>query len=226
MPRRRKSPSKVDLQAVLRFISAADGIGYAPLIAWIMATFGCRERAAKDNISILVKSRWVEALRNPDDRRRKRYVLTEKACSDMRGHFGEGALKRGRRRYSTCLNRAARRRQRLRIPAADELADALEDETRRLFGGLTYAELTQPLGPGGRLPFQVPMRKRPRFDARLREELLGERPATAGDESRLCTGPRCKVLGERSRAIVDEASFERRLREELLGERSAVDDDT
>jgi DNA-binding MarR family transcriptional regulator len=224
MPRRRKSPSKVDLQAVLCFIGAAKGFGYGPLVAWIMATFGCCERAAKDNVSILVKGRWVAALQDPADRRRRRYVLTEKGRSDMRGHFGEGALRRGRRRYSTCLSGTARRRQALRIEAVDELADALENETRHLFGGLTYAELTQ-LGPDGRLPFRVRRRTRPRFDAPLRAELLGERSPAPGDKAGLCAYPREELLAERSLEIRDRLTFDTRLRAELLGERSAVQDD-
>jgi DNA-binding MarR family transcriptional regulator len=188
MPRRRKSPSKIDLQALLRFIAASpDGIRYAPLVTWITATFGCRERAAKDNISILVKGAWVSALPMPEDRRRKRYIVTEKGRSDMRGHFGEGALRRGRRRYSTCLSGAARRRQAARVNGMNELEEALENEPRRLFGGLTYAELTQPLGADGRpprllvRPLSVRTRARSRFEARLREELLGERSAVGED---------------------------------------------
>ena len=70
-----------------------------------------------------------------------------------------GALRRGRRRYSTCLSGAARRRQAARIEAIDELAETLENETRRLFGGLTLAELTPPLGADGRPP---PLRLRTR----------------------------------------------------------------
>lgn len=225
MARRRRSQSKVDLQAVLRFIAAADGVGYAPLVAWIMVTFGCRERAAKDNISVLVKGRWVAALQDPDDRRRRRYVVTEKGRSDMDGHFGEGALRRGRRRYSTCLSGAARRRQALRVEAVDELAEALEDEGRRLFGGLTYAELTQPLSPNGRLPFRAPRRTRTRFETRLREELLGERPATGDGGSPSFARRHEELLGERLPVSSDKLSFEARLRAELLGERTAVGDD-
>jgi hypothetical protein len=96
MARRRKSPAKIDLQAVLRFIADADdGVEYTPLITWIMATFGCHERAAKDNISILGRGGWVAALAIPDDRRRKRYIVTDKAaptCVDTsaRAHSGAG----------------------------------------------------------------------------------------------------------------------------------------
>jgi DNA-binding MarR family transcriptional regulator len=222
MPRRRKSPSKVDLQAVLLFMDAAEGVGYGGLVVWIMTTFGCCERAAKDNVSILVKGRWIAALQDPADRRRRRYVLTEKGRSDMRGHFGEGALRRGRRRYSTCLSGTARRRQALRIEAVDELADALENETRHLFGGLTYTELIQ-LGPNDRLPFRVRRRRRPGFDGRLREELLGEGPVTGDHESRLWARPRAERLEEGAAVIVDPSTFDRRLRAELLGQRSAKD---
>jgi DNA-binding MarR family transcriptional regulator len=127
MARRRRSPSKIDLQAVLRFIAAADNVGYTPLITWITTTFACRERAAKDNLSVLVQGGWVAAVPVPDDRRRRRYVVTEKGRADMRGVFGEGALKRGRRRYSTCLSGGARRRQAARrVQGPSELAEALE----------------------------------------------------------------------------------------------------
>jgi hypothetical protein len=90
MRRRRKSPSQVDLQAVLRFIAATDGVAYTPLVALITATFGCRDRAAKDNISVLVKGGWLPPFGTRTTC--KRYVLTQKGRADMRRHFGEGAL--------------------------------------------------------------------------------------------------------------------------------------
>jgi hypothetical protein len=159
----------------------------------------------------------------PPDRRRRRYVLTEKGRSDLRGHFGEGALRRGRRRYSTCLSGTARRRQALRIEAVDELADAFENETRHLFGGLTKAELTQ-LGSNDLLQFRVHRRRRPGFDAFLRAELLGERSPAPGDEPGLCH-PREELLAEPSLEIRDSLTFDARLRAELLVEGSAVKDD-
>jgi hypothetical protein len=143
----------------------------------------------------------------------------------MGGYFGEGALRRGRRRYSTCLSGAARRCQALRVEAVDELAEAVEDEGRRLFGGLTFAELTQPLDPNGRLPFRIPLRTRTRFDARLRAELLGEHLAKVDDGPRSGARPRDEVLDERLPEFRDRLSFEARLRAELLGERAAIRSD-
>ena len=83
----------------------------------------------------------------------------ENGRSDMHGHFGEEALKLGR--YSTCLSGVARWHQAARVKAAEALAEAVENETRRFFGGITYAELTQPLGPNGRMPFRMPTRSGP-----------------------------------------------------------------
>lgn len=205
MARRRRSPSKVDLQKVLRFLAEASERDYDSLIIWIEETFGCRARAAKDNIAILVRGGWVAAVPVQDDHRRKRYTLTEKGRADMVGAFGEGALTRGRRRYSTCLSGDARRRQAARRAAGtNELVEALEANARRLFGGLTYAELTPPLGPDGKPPpLRLRTRKPSRFGARLRAELLGERSAVPDDKS----------------------GFGPRLRAELLGECSAVRED-
>jgi hypothetical protein len=66
----------------------------------------------------------------------------------------------------------------------NDFEKALENEARRLFGGLTYSELTPPLGADGRPPRLlvrpriVRGREGSRFEARRREELLGEGHAT------------------------------------------------
>jgi hypothetical protein len=100
-------------------------------------------------------------------------------------------------------------------------AEALENETRHLFGGLTKAELTQ-LGPDGRLPFHVRLRRRPGFDAFLRAELLGERSPAPRDEAGLSAHAREELLAEPSLKIRDRLTFDARLRAELLVEGSAV----
>jgi hypothetical protein len=76
----------------------------------------------------------------------------------MRGAFGEGAVKRGRRRYSTCLSGSGRRRQAVSHGAEpNELAEALEAHGRRLFAGFSYLDLVRRLGTGG--PF-LPLHSR------------------------------------------------------------------
>jgi hypothetical protein len=226
--RRRKRPSKVDLQAVLRYLADANGPEYQALVAWIEQTFGCRERAAKDNVAILVKGNWVEALPLPSDRRRKRYVLTEKGRADMRGSFGQGALARGRRRHSTCLSGTGRRRQAAqRAAGRNELAEVLEAERRYLFAGRTNADLIQALGgPGRLLPLHSQRRKPSPFRARLQAELLGEghrdprgeAPRSDFFRARL----QAELLGEGHRDPRGEAPrsdfFRARLQAELLGE--------
>jgi DNA-binding MarR family transcriptional regulator len=158
---------------VLRFLAEGDKADYPTLLAWIQETFHCKERAAKDAVSILVKGGWVDALRLPSDRRRKRYLLTEKGRADMQGSFSKAALQGGRRRHSTCLNAKGRRRQAARfLPGKDELVDALEAEARRLFAGRTDLDLIQSLAPHASL--LSPARRCPsRFRTRLRAELLG-----------------------------------------------------
>ena len=133
MAARRKSPSKVDLQAVLRFIGSQEEVAYAPLIAWITRTFDCRERTAKDNVSVLVKGGWLAKRTDPSEQRRASYKLTEKGHADMSGTFGRTALRRGRRLYSTCLSGRARTRQAARREAAQNpLAKVLEARVRTL----------------------------------------------------------------------------------------------
>jgi hypothetical protein len=91
MATRRKSPSKVDLQAVLRFVAAREWVESAELMAWIVEAFGCRERAAKDNVSVLVQGGWLGRERDEHDRRRLRYAITEKGREDMVGSLGQAA---------------------------------------------------------------------------------------------------------------------------------------
>ena len=89
----------------------------------------------------------------------------------------------------------------------DELAEALENKTRRLFGGLTLAELTAPHAPDGRpRPLLLRKRRRSRFEARLRAELLGERSALPDEESgfgpRLRGGVPRRALGRRRGRVI------------------------
>jgi hypothetical protein len=172
MARRRRSSSEVDLQAVLRFLADADEPDYQTIVTWVKEVFGCKERAAKDTVSILAKRGWVGVLPIPADRRRKRYVLTEKGRSDMSGSFGQGALARGRRHYSTCLSGTGRQRQAAtRAAGPNDLAEALEAEARLRFSGRKSDDLIRTLGTTSR-----PLRRRrpSALRTRLRVELLGE----------------------------------------------------
>jgi hypothetical protein len=171
---RRNSPSKVDLQAVLRFVGAQDGIESAELVAWIVETSGCGERAAKDNVSILVQGGWLARERDERDRRRLRYATTEKGREDMVGSFGRAALERGRRCYSTSLSGASRRLQAARRARAENpLAQAFEAEGRSLFAGIDTALLTRQFMAGGGFGTLRRRRERSPFRAMLKHELLG-----------------------------------------------------
>lgn len=176
MAARRTSSSKIDLQSVLRFIASREKVEYAPLIAWITKTFDSRERAAKDNVSVLMKGGWLEKRDNTNDRRRTRYALTEKGKSDMAGSFGRTALARGRRLYSTCLSGSARRRQAAKRLAADNpLAKAVEGEARHPFGDAQTDRLLQELVTSGGVRATKRYRTRSPLAVTLRRELLGER---------------------------------------------------
>ena len=70
MAARRTSPSKVELQVVLRFIASQEQVAYAPLIGWITRTFDCRERAAKDTVSVLLRGGWIERRKHASGQRR------------------------------------------------------------------------------------------------------------------------------------------------------------
>ena len=102
----------------------------------------------------------------------------------MRGSFGQGALTRGRRRHSTCLSGTGRRRQAARRAAGtNELAEALEAESRYLFAGRTNADLIQALGAPGRLLHSQRRRPSP-LRARLQAELLREGHPAQREEAR------------------------------------------
>jgi hypothetical protein len=173
---RRKSPSKVDLQAVLRHLDKSDGVGSAALVAWIVQTFQCRERAAKDNLAVLARGGWTDKDREASDRRRVLYTLTEKGRADASGGFGRAALRRGRRLYSTCLSGKARERQAARREAADNpLARTLEAEARHLYGGPEAEGLIRELMADVRLQTAARYHRRSPFRARVRKQLLSER---------------------------------------------------
>jgi hypothetical protein len=172
MAARRKTPSKIDLQAVLRYVGERKVVSSDELRRWIIETFGCGERAAKDALSVLVRGGWLTKLRDERDRRRSRYLLTEKGREDTVGMFGQGALERGRRIHSTCLSGTGRRRQAARRQAAENpLAQALEAEARHLFGGVDTAELTRQFIASGGFGTLRRIQKRSRFRAGLRREL-------------------------------------------------------
>src|SRR5215211_2035248 len=130
---RRNTTSKIELQAVLRFVACYAFVRAGELIRWMVAAFGCGVRAARDNLTVLVRGGWLARSRDQNDRRRVRYTVTEKGRADMQGSFGRGVLKRALKRYSTCLSGTARARQ-ARIAKPDALAEALEAEMRSLFG--------------------------------------------------------------------------------------------
>ena len=176
MAARRTSPSKVDLQAVLRMIASEGEVTYGRLIGWTTRKFDCRERAAKDNVSVLLKGGWIEKRTDPSEQRRASYKLTEKGHADMSGTFGRTALRRGRRLYSTCLSRRARTRQAARREAAQTpLATALEAHARTLFGGpQADRTLRSFVAAGGLLTTQRTRRQSP-LARTLRSEILGER---------------------------------------------------
>jgi hypothetical protein len=87
---RRKSPSKVDLQAVLRLVAAREWVESAELIPWIVETFACRERAAKDNVSVLVR----RLAREGEGRARSPWFPPR--------HHREGAGRHGRELRASC----------------------------------------------------------------------------------------------------------------------------
>lgn len=88
------------------------------LVAERTAALRPARRAAKDNVSVLLKGGWIEKRTHSSEQRRASYRLTEKAHADMGGTFGRTALKRGRRLYSTCLSGRARSHQAARRKAA------------------------------------------------------------------------------------------------------------
>lgn len=173
MAARRKTTSKIDLQAVLRFVAADPLVPSDELIGWMVATFECGERAARDNVAVLVRGGWLARSRDEEDRRRVRYAVTKKGWEDMEGAFGRGLLTRARKRYSACLSGTARARQ-ARMTEPSPLAEVLEAQTRSLFGRLDTAELTRQFIAGGGFGTSKRLLERSPFRATVRRELLGE----------------------------------------------------
>jgi hypothetical protein len=175
MAARRTSPGKVELQTVLRFIASQEEVAYAPLIGWMTRTFDCRERAAKDNVSVLLKGGWIEKRTHSSEQRRASYRLTGNGHADMAGTLGRTALKRGRRLYSTCLSGRARTRQAAKRQAApNPLAIALEARARTLYGGAHADRTLRHVVAAGGLLTRRTHRRSP-LARTLRFELLGER---------------------------------------------------
>ena len=172
MAARRNTTSTIELQAVLRFVARYAFVRAGELIRWMVAAFGCGVRAARDNLTVLVRGGWLARSRDQNDRRRVRYTVTEKGRADMQGTFGRGALKRGRKRYSTCLSGTARVHQ-ARFAEPNPLAEALEAEIRSLFGNVDAAELTRKFIMGGGFGTVRRLNKRSPFRTTLQRELLG-----------------------------------------------------
>ena len=72
---------KLDLAAIGDFVAGRGSVEYGTAVIWIRKTFDCRERSAKDALSILVKGGWVatnpdptdsKTTHSPDHRRRAR----------------------------------------------------------------------------------------------------------------------------------------------------------
>ncbi len=48
------------------------------LIGWLTCEFGCSERSAADNLSILVQGHWLQRTRDNEDGRKSSYTITER----------------------------------------------------------------------------------------------------------------------------------------------------
>jgi len=101
----------IDLVQVAEYVGESEGVEYSALVTWICETFECRERAAKDSLSILVKGGWAEARGGQSDGRSRTYHLTPGGHEDLATDIGRSAVRSARRRFSTCSRRARRVRE-------------------------------------------------------------------------------------------------------------------
>jgi len=122
---------KLDLFAALRLLAVAGGGGYGELVNLLGEAFACSERTAKDALRILKHGDYVELRRDPVDRRRRRYTLSERGQSLLADPNGEPVLRFARKLFTSCPSPDSSRRQRaLSEPGAPERA--LEQAERLL----------------------------------------------------------------------------------------------
>ncbi len=123
-----KTPATVRLPALLALIESAAGNSYGEWIGLIQERFGCRERAAKDALAILVKAGYVVARPDERDRRVRRYWISDRGSRLLAHPRGPVVLAYARTLFTGC----GRRPQ----PAQDEALAALRRCEELLVGAL------------------------------------------------------------------------------------------
>jgi hypothetical protein len=101
---------RIDLVQVAEHLEHQGGVDHGALISWICLAFACKERTAKDLVSILVRGCWAESVSDRPDRRLRTYKLTAGGREDLGSSVGRSAIRSGRRKFSTCSARARRTR--------------------------------------------------------------------------------------------------------------------
>jgi hypothetical protein len=92
--------TKIDLVPLLMFVRDNQE---RPLIDKIMSRFDVKERAARDNLRVLIKGGWVEEYPLASDRRKKRYRVTSEGYALLgQGVRAEFEVARARKKFSTC----------------------------------------------------------------------------------------------------------------------------
>jgi hypothetical protein len=97
---------KLDIPQVLKFVAARDGASSPELLRELQDRFACGHRAAQDALGVLVGGGWLERRNDLNDRRRKRYFVTELGRDDLVTIPGHRAMRYARRSYSTCSTKA------------------------------------------------------------------------------------------------------------------------
>jgi DNA-binding MarR family transcriptional regulator len=129
---------RIDLVQVAEHLEHQEGVDHGVLVFWICDTFTCRERTAKDLVSVLIRGGWAESVADQADRRLRTYRLTAGGREDLSTDIGRRAIRAGRRKFSTCSTRARRVRRHQERNGLVEYARALwidqQEQYRALAG--------------------------------------------------------------------------------------------
>jgi DNA-binding MarR family transcriptional regulator len=118
--------TKIDLVPLLRFVKDNQE---RPLIDKIMARFDVQERAARDNLRVLIKGGWVEEYRLTSDQRKKRYRVTSDGYALLtQGLRAEFEVARARQKFSTCSHSPRRPRDAARSSLLDAKSVVLREQ--------------------------------------------------------------------------------------------------
>jgi DNA-binding MarR family transcriptional regulator len=123
---------KVNLLWVLDLVVALEGERSGLLVRHICETACCRERAAKDALSILRKAGYIVATTDESDRRSRQYVPTERGWQLFHDPYAGMLLRFARKLFTSCPSPAVRSWRQDEIERAGSAEARLEQAEQSL----------------------------------------------------------------------------------------------